>query len=135
MPASKRFQTRPEGAEALTSRPPQGRIEVLPEVVASVAAHAALECYGVMGLASQGLVDGLAVRLQPHGSQRGVHVRFEDEGLVVDLFIIALYGAHILEVAHNLMETVKFALERALGLTVKQVNVVVQGVREGSQGA
>jgi uncharacterized alkaline shock family protein YloU len=35
----------------------------------------------------------------------------------------------ISEVAHNIMESVKFNVEKALGIPVAQVNVHVQGLR------
>jgi uncharacterized alkaline shock family protein YloU len=35
----------------------------------------------------------------------------------------------ISEVARNIMSNVKFALESALGISVVQVNVTVQGIR------
>ena len=38
------------------------------------------------------------------------------------------YGVRISEVAQNIMESVKFAVEKALGLPVVQVNVHVQGL-------
>ena len=53
--------------------------------------------------------------------------RFED-GLVIELYIIAQYGTRISEVAHNLMSAVKYEVERTLGLDVIAVNVNVQGI-------
>jgi uncharacterized alkaline shock family protein YloU len=44
--------------------------------------------------------------------------------------VIVQYGMRISEVAHNLQETVKFEVERAVNVPVVEVNVNVQGVRE-----
>ncbi len=51
-------------------------------------------------------------------------------GLAIDLFVIVQYGMRISEVAHNLQETVKFEVERAVNVAVVEVNVNVQGVKE-----
>jgi uncharacterized alkaline shock family protein YloU len=51
-------------------------------------------------------------------------------GLAIDLFVIVQYGMRISEVAHNLQETVKFEVERAVNVPVVEVNVNVQGVKE-----
>jgi len=61
---------------------------------------------------------------------RGVDVTEVEGGLSIDLYVIVQYGMRILEVAHNLQETVQFEVERSVNVPVVQVNVNVQGVRE-----
>src|SRR5215510_12340373 len=105
-----------------------GRIEVFPAVVAAIAGHAAIECYGVMGMAARGLRDGVATLLRRENVHRGVEVREVDELLAIDLYVIVQYGVRITEVAHNLKSAVRFEVERATGVPVAEVNVFVQGV-------
>jgi uncharacterized alkaline shock family protein YloU len=105
-----------------------GRIEVSPRVVASIVGHASNECYGVVGMAARGLRDGIAERLNRETVYRGVEVEVREDGLVIELYIIAQYGTRISEVAHNLMSAVKYEVERTLGLDVIAVNVNVQGI-------
>ena len=107
-----------------------GRIEVFPSAVAAIAGHAALSCYGVSGMATRGLRDGVAELLRRENVDRGVDVAEADGGLAIDLYVIVQYGMRISEVAHNLQETVKFEVERAVNVPVAEVNVNVQGVRE-----
>lgn len=108
----------------------RGRVEVLEPAVAAVAASAALNCYGVMGMASRNLRDGVFTLVRRENMHRGVEIRRLAEGLVIDLYVVVQYGTRIQEVAHNLQETVKFALERAVQVPVIEVNVTVQGVHE-----
>ena len=108
----------------------RGRIEVFPSVVAAVAGHAALDCYGVMGMAARGLRDGMAQLLRRDTLERGVDVREVDGQLVIDVFVIVEYGTRITAVANNLQSTVRFEVERLLGVPVAEVNVFVQGVHE-----
>jgi uncharacterized alkaline shock family protein YloU len=107
-----------------------GRIEVFPSAVAAIAGHAALGCYGVSGMAARGLRDGVAELLRRKDVDRGVEVLEVQGGLAIDLYVIVQYGMRISEVAHNLQETVKFDVERAVNVPVVEVNVNVQGVKE-----
>ncbi len=107
-----------------------GRIEVFPSAVAAIAGHAALRCYGVSGMAARGLRDGVAELLRRESVDRGTDVVEVEGGLAIDLYVIVQYGMRISEVAHNLQETVKFEVERAVNVPVVQVNVNVQGVKE-----
>ncbi|MGH7911783.1 MAG: Asp23/Gls24 family envelope stress response protein [Candidatus Dormibacteraceae bacterium] len=110
----------------------RGRVEVLEPVVTAVAGHAAINCYGVMGMAARGVRDGVFTLVRRENLHRGVEVRHRPDGLQVELFVVVQYGTRIQEVAHNLQETVKFALERAVQVPVIEVNVTVQGVHEDS---
>ena len=107
-----------------------GRIEVFPSAVAAIAGHASLRCYGISGMAGRGLRDGFAELLRRENVDKGVDVLPSDDGLIIDVYVIVQYGMRISEVAHNLQETVKFEIERAVNVPVVKVNVNVQGVRE-----
>jgi uncharacterized alkaline shock family protein YloU len=107
-----------------------GRVEVFPSAVAAIAGHAAMGCYGITGMAARGLRDGVAELLRRESVDRGVEVIEVEGGLAIDVFVIVQYGIRITEVAHNLQETVRFEVERAVNVPVVEVNVNVQGVRE-----
>lgn len=106
-----------------------GRIEVSPAAIAGLAAAAVLECYGVVGMSRRTLRHGLAEILQREHHRHGVDVRVIDQRIVVDLYVVLEYGVRISEVAHNIMENVKFRVEKALGVPIQEVNVHVQGLR------
>jgi uncharacterized alkaline shock family protein YloU len=107
-----------------------GKIDVADQVIAVVAGSAALDCYGLVGMASRkGLKDGIAELLGRENLSRGVEVRREGELLHLDLYVIVSYGTKISEVAHNIQSKVKYVLEEVVGLKVDLVNVYVQGVR------
>ena len=114
----------------MNDRSRMGRIEVSTRAVATVAARAVFDCYGVVGMASKTLRDGLAVLLQKDNPHRGIEVKFVDHNnIIIDLYVIVEYGMRVSEVAHSIMSSVKFAVERSLELPVVQVNVNIQGVR------
>src|SRR5690242_16513813 len=79
-----------------------GRVEVFPSAVGAIAAHAAIRCYGISGMAARGLRDGFAELLRRENVDRGVDVIPADGGLAIDVYVIIQYGVRISEVAHNL---------------------------------
>jgi len=106
----------------------QGRIEVSPTAIASIANEAVLTCYGVVGTASKNMVTGIANVLS-QDSKRGIDVRIEGEQITIDVYVIIEYGTRIAAVARSVMNVVKFSIERALGIPVAEVNVHVEGLR------
>lgn len=107
-----------------------GQIDVSAEVIATLAGGAALECYGLVGMASRKqLKDGITELLGRDNLSKGVVVREEEDGIHVDMYIIVSYGTKISEVAYNVQAKVKYTLEQTVGLQVSTVNIFVQGVR------
>lgn len=105
-----------------------GRIEISPTAVGHLASSAVVKSYGVVGMASPDLRGGLAELLN-RDLHRGVRVQYINDQFVIDLYVIIQYGTRISEVAHNIMRTVKYRVEKSLGIPVARVNVHVQGLR------
>ena len=106
-----------------------GKIEVSQRAIASIAADAVLRSYGVVGMASARLKDGLAEMLRREHLERGIVVRLKNGEVSIDLFVILEYGTRISEVGRNVAQSVKFAVEKAIGVPVARVSVNVQGLR------
>jgi uncharacterized alkaline shock family protein YloU len=105
-----------------------GRITVSPKAIAALAAYAAVRSYGVVGMASKNLVDGLAQALAPDPTY-GVEIRVVEDQIMVDLFLIVEYGTRISTVATSVANTVKYQIEKVIGTTVGAVNVHIQDLR------
>jgi uncharacterized alkaline shock family protein YloU len=110
-----------------------GRIEISPNAIASLAGQAVLECYGVVGMANKNLRDGITEVLTRGNFRRGIDVKVVEREIYIDLYVVIQYGTRISEVAHGIMNRVKFTVEKALGLPVAQVNVHVQGLHIDEQ--
>lgn len=108
---------------------PAGKIEVAPRAIATIAADAVSRSYGIVGMAPHTLREGVAQVLRQQDAHKGVEVRFNGDDVTIDLYVIVEYGTRIAEVARNAQETVRYAIERALGTPVAHVNVRVQGLR------
>lgn len=104
-----------------------GRVEITPTAIASIAGQAVLKSYGVVGLSSKsgrGLLS-----LSYDSIKKGVEINIINDEIVIDLYVIIEYGTRISTVAYNIMQNVKFSVEKAMGVPVAQVNVHVQGLR------
>lgn len=107
-----------------------GHIHIANEVIAAIAGGAAIDNYGIVGMASKNQIkDGLTEILGKDNFTRGIIVRQENEELHIDMYIIVGYGTKISEVAHNVQAKVKYTLEQTIGLAADSVNIYVQGVR------
>jgi uncharacterized alkaline shock family protein YloU len=105
-----------------------GGIHISPNAVATIAYHATLESYGVVGLAPKNLADGIVSTITREPS-RGISVHYKDDEIHIDLNIIIEYGTRITTVAESVANTVRFHVEKALGLRINSVNVHVAGLR------
>ncbi|NOH04593.1 MAG: Asp23/Gls24 family envelope stress response protein [Chloroflexi bacterium] len=105
-----------------------GGIHVSPNAVATIAYHATLQSYGVVGLAPKNLADGIVSTITREPS-RGISVQYKDDEIHIDVHVIVEYGTRINSVAESVANTVRFHVEKALGLRVNSVNVHVAGLR------
>jgi uncharacterized alkaline shock family protein YloU len=105
-----------------------GGIHISPNAVASIAYHATLQSYGVVGLAPKNLADGIVSQITREPS-RGISVQYKDDKINIEVHVIVEYGTRITSVAESVANTVRFHVERALGLRVNTVNVHVAGLR------
>jgi uncharacterized alkaline shock family protein YloU len=106
-----------------------GKINISEEVIATIAGGAALECQGLVGMASRKIKDGFADLLRRENLARGVVVTIEENEVSIDLYIIVCYGINISETAAAIMDRVRQAIEKHTGFSVAKVNIYVQGVR------
>lgn len=109
--------------------PVQGAIQIGNDVLADVAGYAALECYGIVAMASPTLRDGVAQILSLDKLRKGVRVASDGEGVVIDLYVVAEYGTNLAEVAHNMSDRVKYVVTTQAEVRVDEVNVHVQGIK------
>jgi len=105
-----------------------GSIQVSPRAIATIAYQAAVESYGVVGLASKNLFNGLT-NLIVKDPTHGIEINYVDQAINIDLYVVVEYGTNIKTVAANVAKTVRFHVEKALGLPIQEVNVHVQGLR------
>ena len=106
-----------------------GNISIDSDVIANYAGSVAIECIGVVGMASVNVKDGLVKLLKLNDLSRGVTVHVDNAGLTIDFHLIVAYGVNILAVSDNLIENVKYKVEEFTGMEVDKINIFVEGVR------
>lgn len=106
-----------------------GNIEIDSEVIANYAGSVAVECFGIVGMASVNVKDGLVKLLKMDSLSTGIHVHVNNTKLTIDFHLIVAYGVNILTVSDNLISNVKYKVEEFTGLSVEKVNIFVEGVR------
>ena len=108
-----------ENKDYMTHPEELGYIHISEEVLASIAAGAAVEVEGISGLMNQ---------TGKKANAKGVRIAVEGESAVVDLHVMIQYGYAIPEVAEKVQTAVASSLEAMTGFAVKAVNVHVGGV-------
>jgi len=116
-----------ESKEYVSRSDELGNIHISEEVLAAIAAAAALEVEGVSGLAAN-LGSDIAELLGKKNLAKGVRVKMEEDKVEVELSVLMAYGYTIPEMGKSIQEGVKNAIESMTGLEVACVNVNVGGI-------
>ena len=107
-----------------------GTIEISQEYFRYLVGNAVSACYGVAGMVRNGPRQGLrSVLSRRTYADDGVRVRGEGTRLVVDIHIEVIYGMNIAAISKSIVNKVRYTVEEATGLTVKKVNVFVDGMK------
>lgn len=103
-------------------------IQISDDVVAVIAGVAVSEVNGVAGM-SGGFAGGITEVLSGKKNlAKGIKVEIAENKAKIDVNIIVEYGTRIPDVAFEIQNRVKKAVESMTGLNVEEVNVHVQGV-------
>ena len=105
-----------------------GRIYILPQAIKTVARNAALQSYGVINLAPRNFVE-VGGRFLGHHDDYGIKVTTASDGLLLEIALIIEYGLRIKSVTDSVAESVKFNVEKTMGVPVHRVDVHVRGLR------
>lgn len=106
-----------------------GKVKLTDEVIATIAAVAASEVSGVVGMSSKRVTDGIADLLGRENLAKGVEITTDGDNVFVVVNLIAAYGTRISAMAKEVQEKVKSDIQNMTGLRVQRVLVSVQGIR------
>ena len=82
-----------------------GNIDLSNDVIATICGGAATECYGVVGMASQKMIDGIYDLLRKENYSKGIKVENGESGAVISLYIIVGYGVKISEIVYEVQKS------------------------------
>ena len=106
-----------------------GSILIDTDVIATYAGSVAVECFGIVGMATVSMKDGLVRLLKKDSLKNGIQVTVEDNKISLDFHVIVAYGVSISAVADNLINNVKYKVEEFTGMEIHETNIYVEGVR------
>lgn len=104
-----------------------GTIQISEEVIATIVSVSAKDVEGVAAL-SGNLGDDIAGILGKKNVNRGVRVQILDDGVQIEMDVLAKYGCSVTEMGKSLQSTVSAAVESMTGLKVKSVAVNISGI-------
>ncbi|NQS92164.1 MAG: Asp23/Gls24 family envelope stress response protein [Chloroflexi bacterium] len=107
---------------------PKGDIQISKQAIATIAFQAVQQSYGVVGLAAKNIANELA-NVIVKDPTHGIDVEYKNKEINIDVFIIIEYGTRIKTVAASVANTVRYQVEKSLGIPVNEINVHVQGLR------
>ena len=107
-------------------------LKISNDVIAVIAGMSVSEVQGVYGM-SGGFAGGITEVLKGKKNlAKGIKVEATEKDVKIDVNIIVEYGTRIPDVAFEIQNRVKKAVENMTGLKVSEVNVHVQGVNTES---
>ena len=110
-----------------------GTIRVSHSFLVDLVGRAVVSCFGVAGMAvtpAQKSPLAKLYRSKTDALDRGIRVRSKDDGLLIDLHIIVLYGTNISAIVKSIINKVTYTVEDTTGIRVLRVNVDVDGLKQ-----
>ena len=106
-----------------------GTLRVSNDCIADLAGYAAMECYGVVGMAVTDAQNGVIHMLPAQRLRKGVGVSYEEGAVVVDLHVVVESGVNMSSVCKNLEDSVRFLLKKIAEFDEVVVRIHIEGVR------
>ncbi|MGX7348165.1 Asp23/Gls24 family envelope stress response protein [Aerococcus vaginalis] len=107
-----------------------GEIGIDNDVISKVVGIAVTGNYGVVGMVSKNQIkDGIQDILGFDNYSKGVVIDQDDEQIIVEVYVTVEFGTKISEICRNVQRSVKYDLQKFLGIQAHVVNVYVQGIR------
>ena len=110
----------------------KGSVNVSTNVYTDIVGTAAINCFGVKGMAARSVTDGVYHLLRKESMSKGVRVEFhEDETISIDLHIMVDSGINLSAVGASIISEVRYVVEKCTGTQVRAVNVFIDSMMNG----
>lgn len=105
-----------------------GKVSMSGAYFAALISGAVQSGFGVAGMQAHGTRDSIRSFLQKDFAEKGVRVYEEEGKLMIELHIKISYGLNIAEAVRSTTHRVKYVVEEATGLSVKNIKVSVDDI-------
>ncbi len=106
-----------------------GTLRVSNDCIADLVGYAALECYGVIGMAEIDEQSSVVHLLPTYRLRKGIDVDAVGGTVTVDIHVVVEQGVNMSSVVGNLTSSVKFLLKQIAELENVEVRVHIEGMR------
>lgn len=121
--------TEPTSPPHFDEPPDLGDIKINHNVIAGIVRLAAIQVSGVANVGG-GLVDGITeIFAKRESDHRGVKVTEEDDTYRIEVRLVIAYGSEIGRTAYDVQVAVRKQVIAMTGKDVRQVDVIIEGVR------
>ena len=111
------------------SRTELGAIRIHKNVIASIASLATLEIEGAKRI-GKNLKSGI-MEMMGRKNSSGIKVEIDkNDEIKIEIPLIIKYGFNIPDIANKVQENVRNALEKMSNLSIKDININVQGIEK-----
>lgn len=104
-----------------------GKVNIADDVIGVISTIAASEIKGIKALTGT-FQDDVLEMIGKKNFNKGIHIEMNNNVVLVELSVIVDYGTKIHEIAREVQENVKLAIESMTGLEVAAVNVNIEGI-------
>jgi uncharacterized alkaline shock family protein YloU len=104
-------------------------LKVSNDVIADLAGYAAMECYGVVGMAYTDAQTDIVTLLSMRSLRKGIDVETTGDSIVVTLHVVVDASVNIKSVTENLKSAVAFTLSQIAQLTDVDVRVCIEAIK------
>ncbi|MFZ3588426.1 Asp23/Gls24 family envelope stress response protein [Bacillus sp. DJP31] len=109
-----------------------GKVEIAPEVIEVIASIASSEVEGVASMRGN-FASGVVEKLGKKNHGKGVKVELTNDGIIVDVYVVMIFGVSIPKVAQNIQDNIRQTLLTMTALEIDEVNIHVVGVQFDNQ--
>ena len=109
-----------------------GSVNVSTNVYSDIVGTAAINCFGVKGMAARSVTDGVYHMLRRESVGKGVRVHFnDDDSISIDLHIIVDNNVNLSAVGSSIISEVRYVVTSCTGTQVQAVNVYIDSMMIG----
>ena len=101
-------------------------IRIAPEVLATIVHLTTMSVPGIVAMAD--VPHGHFPTKRQPDETRGVHVDVRGMTVYADVYVVVAQGANLVLVGNAVQQAVGEAVDEMLGMAVRNVNVIIQGV-------
>ena len=105
----------------------RGNIFYTEYLIKNIVALSTISCSGVVGIANRNIKEG-NVEITKNNISNGVKIKFNENRLNVDIYVILKYGIKVATIANEIIQKVKYDIENYTGIFINCITVNIQGI-------